>query len=125
MGSRFIFSFSENEYYFKTKKFNTILNSYKELGIRFAVDQLGVAHTSFLYLRDLDIDIVRFDSGYTKEDRLEESADIIKGFGYIAHTRGIRTWVKMIEEELQFNLAKELGVDYFQGKYLSQMKEIS
>ena len=125
VGSRLIFCFSENEYYFKTQKFNAILHSYKELGISFAVDHLGVLHSSFLYLRDLDIDIVRFDSSYTKEQRLKECADIIKGLGYIAHARGIQTWAKMIEEESQFDLAKELEIDYLQGKYLSHMKEES
>ena len=123
LGSRLVFCFSENEYYFKTQKFNTMLRAYKELGITFAVDHLGVLHSSFLYLRDLDIDIVRFDSSYTKEQRLEECADVIKGLGYIAHARGIKTWAKMIEEESQFDLAKELEIDYLQGKYLSHMEE--
>ena len=120
----FIFLFSENEYYFKTKKFNSVLESYKKLGIRFALDYLGMLHTSFLYLRDLYVDIVRFDSSYTKEDHLKESAEIIRGLGHIAHSKGVKTWVKMIENEEQFEFAKKLEVDYFQGKYLSQMKEM-
>jgi len=125
LASRLIFCFSENEYYYKTEKFNAILHSYKELGINFAVDHLGVLHSTFLYLRDLDIDIVRFDSSYTKEDHFKRSIDVIKGLSYIAHARGIKTWVKMIETESQFLLTKELEVDFIQGKYLSQMEEIS
>ena len=122
---RVIFLFSENEYYFKIKRFNALLDAYKKLGIGFALDHLGTLHTTFLYLRDLNIDFVRFDSNYTKEDHLMESAEIIRGFGHIAHSKGVKTWVKMIEDEEQFALAKKLEVDYFQGKYLSQMKEIS
>ena len=121
---RLIFIFSENEYYFKTKKFNTILDSYKKIGIRFAIDHLGVLHTSFLYLRDLNIDIVRFDGAYMKEDRLEESAKVVRGLGYIAHQKGVEIWLKMIETKSQYEFAKEMKADYFQGKYLSQVKEI-
>jgi len=56
---------------------------------------------------------------------LQKYSDIIKGLTIIAHARGIKTWVKMIETESQFLLAKELEVDFIQGKYLSQMEEIS
>ena len=122
-GEKLILCFSEQEYYFKTQKFNTMLRSYKELGITFGIDHLGVVHSSFLYLRDLDIDIVRFDSIYTKEGHMERYADIIRGLSYIAHAKGVKTWVKMIEESSQFELARELGIDYLQGKYLSQLKE--
>ncbi len=124
VGERLVLCFSEQEYYFKTQKFNTILHSYKKLGITFAVDHLGVLHSSFLYLRDLDIDIVRFDGTYTKEQHFEEYADVIRGLEYIAYAKGVKTWVKMIENEVQYRLAKELGIDYMQGKYLSQLKEI-
>ncbi len=124
LGSRLIFCFSENEYFYKTEKFNRLLQSYRDLGVNFALDHLGLLHTSFLYLRDLKIDIVRIDGSYTKDHYLEEFEEIVRGFVYMAHAKGVKSWVKMIEDESQFELAKKLGVDYFQGKYLSQLKEI-
>ena len=120
---RLILLFSEHEYYSKTQRFNTIIKSYKELGIELAVDHLGSEHASFLYLRDLDIDIVRFDSSYTKAQKITQCRPILEGFLVMAKKKGVRSWVKMIETKEQFTLMQELGVEYIQGKYLSQMEE--
>ncbi len=120
---RIIFLFSENEYFFRTEKFNAVLRSYKNLGIKMAVDKLGVLHSTFLYLRDLELDIVRFDSSYTKGEKLFDYEATIRGLDMIAKAKNIKTWVKMVETKKQFEKAKELGIDYIQGKYLSQMEE--
>lgn len=121
--NKIVFLFSENEYYSKTQKFNDLLHGYKNIGILSAVDRVGALHSSFLYLRDLDIDMIRYDSSYTKEEKFSQCEVAIKGLDLIAKKRSIKSWIKMIETKEQLDEAKEIGVDYFQGKYLSQLKE--
>ncbi len=123
IANRLVFLFSENEFYAKTQRFNAILQSYRKLGIELCIDRLGGIHSSFLYLRDLDVDMVRFESSYTKEEFFKVRKEIVKGCGYIAHTKGVKTWVKMIETKEQYELAKAIDIDYIQGKYLSQLQE--
>jgi len=122
--NRIILLFSENEYYPRIDKFNAILQQLKDLEIMIAVDRLGSLHTSFLYLRDLDIDIVRFDFFYTKDINEKVHKNILNGFNIMAHEKGIKTWIKMIENEDVKSLANELGVDYLQGKYLAPLEKI-
>lgn len=119
--NRVIFLLSENEYYSKIDKYNATLQSLRDIGVMIAVDRLGSIHTSFLYLRDLDIDIVRFDSFYTKEKNESKYKSVIEGFNTMAHQKGVKTWIKMIENEDTKKLAKELEVDYLQGKYLAPL----
>ena len=121
--NRIIFLLSENEYYPRIDKYNSTLQVLRDIGIKIAIDRLGSIHTSFLYLRDLDIDIVRFDSYYTKD--VNKYKNIIDGFNTMAHQKNIKTWIKMVENEDINRLSEELGIDYSQGKYLAPLEKIS
>ncbi|WP_297433192.1 GGDEF domain-containing protein [Sulfurimonas sp.] len=118
-----IFVLSEFEYYSHTQRYNSILHSLKKLGIKIAIDRLGSIHTSFLYLRELDIDIVRFDSYYSNDEKLKKNFNIVDGFVIMAHEKGVKTWIKNIQTQQSFELAKKVKVDYIQGKYLSELEQ--
>ncbi|MBN2781719.1 MAG: GGDEF domain-containing protein [Campylobacterales bacterium] len=118
--NKIMFILSEIEYFSNIDRYNTILNSLRELGIYIVLDRLGSLHTSFLYLRDLDVDVVRFDPFYTKD--IIKYQNIIEGFNTMAHLKGVKTWMKMVESEDSKKLVKAMGVDYLQGKYLSELE---
>ncbi|WP_304545211.1 EAL domain-containing protein [Sulfurimonas microaerophilic] len=118
-----IFVLYEMEYYSHTNRYNAIIQSLKEYNISIGIDRIGSIHTSFLYLRELDIDYIRFDTYYSRQDKLEKSRNIIEGFNAMAHDRGIKTWIKNIEVKDGYNLAKELNIDFIQGRYLSEVEK--
>ncbi|WP_324171766.1 GGDEF domain-containing protein [Sulfurimonas sp.] len=118
---KIIFLLNESHYYSQTFKYNKTLNSFRELGVKIAIDRLGAIHSSFIYLRDLDIDIVRFDSFYTKDIKSIKNRSTIEGFSLMAQERGIKTWVKMIETQDINEIVKDLKIDYTQGMYLAPM----
>ena len=117
-----IFVLSEFEYYSHTQRYNNILHSLKKLGIKIAIDRLGSIHTSFLYLRELNIDIVRFDSYYSNDEKLKKNFNIVDGFVIMAHEKGVKTWIKNIQTQQSYELVKKLKSDYVQGKYLSDLE---
>jgi len=121
--NRIIFILSETEYYPRIDKYNQTIQILRGIGIEIAIDRLGSIHTSFLYLRDLDIDIVRFDSYYTKEKHKNMFDNIIDGFNTMAHAKGVKTWIKMIENENVYNFVKKLNIDYMQGNYLAKNEQ--
>ena len=116
-----IFMLSEVEYYSHIQRYNSTLQSLKREGVKICIDRLGSLHTSFLYLRELDIDIVRFDSFYTKGSDNKKYNSIIEGLTVMAHSRGLKTWIKMIEEPEQKVFASEIDIDYLQGKELAPL----
>ena len=122
--NKIIFLLSENEYYPRTDKYNATLQILRDIGIKIAIDRLGSIHTSFLYLRDLNIDIVRFDSYYTKEINVNKYNSVISGFNTMAHEQGVKTWIKMVQNEDVNNFAHGLKIDYLQGKYLAKLEKI-
>jgi len=119
-----IFILSENEYYPRIDKYNYTLQILRDIGIKIVIDRLGSVHTSFLYLRDLDVDMVRFDSYYSKDTNESKHRAIIDGFNKMAHEKGLKTWIKMVGSEDVNNLSKELGIDYQQGKYLANLESM-
>ncbi len=121
---KLIFVLTETQYYSNIQKYRTNLNSLRQDGVKIAIDRLGSIHTSFLYLRDLDIDIVRFDNFYSKNITKEVNHSIIQGLNVTAHKQNIKTWIKNISNEDGFNISKKLEIDYIQGRFLSDLEEI-
>ena len=122
--NRLIFMTSEVEYYSHIDRYNSTLQTLRRDGIKIAIDRLGALHTSFLYLRDLDIDIVRFDPFYTKDLKNEKNKSMISGFNTMAQSTNVKTWLKMVEDkELQI-LAEDMGIDYIQGKALADLIKV-
>lgn len=121
---KIMFVLFEQEYYSYIDRYKYIIKSLKELGVLFAIDRVGSIHASFLYLRELDIDVIRFDTYYSHEDKLKKNRSIIEGFNLIADQKNIKSWIKNVEDEATLAIAKEINIDYIQGKYLSELQEI-
>ncbi len=122
---KIVFILSEIEYYSHIDRYNSILGSLKRIGVKIAIDRVGSLHSSFLYLRDLDIDIIRFDTFYTKDIKNKNYNSIIEGLNVMAHSKGVKTWMKMIENKEISEFAKKIGVDYRQGKELAELININ
>jgi len=121
-GKEIVFIMSEHEYYSFISRYNTIINSLQSKGVLFCVDKVGSYHSSFLYLRELNIDIIRYDTYYSNMDRIQEHRSIIDGFNLIAKEKKIKSWMKNLQTQESVDFAKELKIDYLQGKYLAELK---
>ena len=112
---------SETQYYSHIDRYNYTLGSLRKQGVKIALDKLGVLHTSYQYLRDLDIDIVRFDTLFTKSVNKKSYRSALEGFNTMAQKMGVKTWIKMLENEDTKAFAQEIGINYIQGNILSEV----
>jgi EAL domain-containing protein (putative c-di-GMP-specific phosphodiesterase class I) len=93
----------------------------KSLGCCFALDDFGVGFTSFVYLKEMNVDYIKIDGSFIKRllgdrnDRL-----FVKAMTDVAKGMGIKTVAEMAECEETLRLLKELGVDYAQGYLISK-----
>jgi len=119
-----MFILFEMEYYSYVNRYNSIINVLKEYGVLFCIDRVASIHASFLYMRELNIDVIRFDTYYSNQEKLEKNRSIIEGFNLIAAEKGIKSWIRNIEDRDTFELANDLKIDYLQGRYLNELHKI-
>ncbi len=66
---------------------------------------------------------MRFDSSYTKDiDKLKYKS-ILNGFNNMAHVCGVKTWIKMVENQEIMDFIQSSDIDYIQGKALSLLEK--
>ncbi len=121
---RIILLIYEIDFYTNVKYFNKIIQNIRAIGALVVIDRLCEYHSSFLYLREIAVDMVRFDSKYSKKLNQYSYKAILKGVKLITDELNIITWIKMIENEETFKQIKDINIDIFQGRYLEGMKEI-
>lgn len=120
---KLIFIISENEYYQQIDRFNNILQELRELGIKIAIDRVGLLNTSFLYFKNLKVDMIRFSSSLVKDIDDGKNLIIIDGFCKMAKSVEVFSWVKLVEDEQRYKKLEKVGLDFFQGKFLANIKE--
>ena len=118
---RILFILGENEYYNQIRRYNELLQSYRRMGILIALDRLGIYQTTLLYLKELQVDLVRFDQRYGKQIKEKGYQSLLRGLTISAQQLGVKTWVKMIEDYEAKEIADMVGVDFLQGNYLGKI----
>lgn len=109
--------FEEKEYCHQLERFAHQIAHYRKAGYKIALDRLGGYHTTLLYLKELEVDIVRFDSLYTRHIKEPGYQNIIQGLNLSAHLCGAQTWMSMIEDVSTDNIVQSLKINYRQGNY--------
>ncbi|MEK7828742.1 MAG: GGDEF and EAL domain-containing protein, partial [Deltaproteobacteria bacterium] len=88
----------------------------KSIGCHFSLDDFGVGFTSFIYLREMDVDYVKIDGAFIKNLHKEYRDQLfVKAISDVAKGMGIKTIAEFVENEEIIKFLKRLGVGYAQG----------
>lgn len=93
----------------------------KQLGCRFALDDFGSGFSSFAYLRQLPVDIVKIDGAFIQN--LASSAEdqlFVKALTDVARGLGKTTVAEFVENAATLVLLESFGVDYAQGFHIGR-----
>lgn len=118
---RITLMFEEKEYCHQIERFKQQLSQYRRVGYKIALDRLGGYHTTMLYLKEMDIDMVRFDPMYSRHIKEQGYQNILQGLNLSAHLCGAETWLGMIEDAHADSIAQSLKINYRQGNYLGKI----
>ena len=114
---KIIIMFDEKEYCHQVKRFKEQIAQYRAVGYKIALDKYGMNHTTMMYLKELDVDFIRFDVLYTRHIREEKYQNILQGLNITAHLCGAATWMHMIEDAESDKIIQGLKVNYRQGNF--------
>ncbi len=94
----------------------TFIDTLKDMGCTFALDDFGSGLSSFGYLSSLPVDYIKID-GYFSSELVNNPVNysIIESINHIGHVMGLKTIAESVENEAILNELKACGVDYVQG----------
>lgn len=101
------------------------MRTLSEFGCRFSLDDFGSGLSSFAYLKNLKVDVLKIDGMFVK-DMLTDPIDfeMVKSINDIGHVMGLETIAEFVESDDIAEKLREIGVDYAQGYALGEPEPI-
>lgn len=105
----------------------TLLENMRRLldfGVSFSLDDFGNGQSNLNYVVDMPVQIVKFDRDMTRAYFESEKAKLIlRATMNMIHEMHLEIVSEGVETKEQFDVLKELGIDYIQGYYFSKPLE--
>ena len=95
------------------------INALSEFGCKFALDNFGSGLSSFAYLKNLKVDVLKINGAFVK-DILDDPLDfeMIRSINDIGHVMGLEIVAECVESGEIADKLRDIGVDYAQGSAL-------
>ena len=93
-----------------------MIQTLRELGCKFALDDFGSGLSSFAYLKTLPVDFLKIDGTFVRGigDDVTDQA-MVRSINEIGHVMGKQTIAECVESETALQQLKAIGVDFVQG----------
>lgn len=94
----------------------SFMQSLRELGSVFALDDFGAGFTSYAYLKALPIRYLKIDGSFVRKLETEPvDRALVESINHIGHVLGLETIAEWAETTQVIETLRAIGVDYAQG----------
>ena len=117
--SNFMFEITETAALEDLSAARELMETIRKLGCSFTLDDFGVGFSSFYYIRQLPIDVVKIDGSFIRN--LADSPDdqiLVKALCDVARGFGKKTTAEFVENAATFSLLEKMQIDYAQGFFI-------
>jgi EAL domain-containing protein (putative c-di-GMP-specific phosphodiesterase class I) len=98
----------------------------RAVGCKVALDDFGVGMSSFAYLKNLPVDIIKIDGGFVRDMLTDPvSHAMVRAVTDIGHQLGLEVVAEWVADETTVQALTALGVDRAQGFKLHQPELVS
>jgi diguanylate cyclase (GGDEF)-like protein/PAS domain S-box-containing protein len=114
--SNFMFEITETAALEDLPAARELMEMIKKLGCSFTLDDFGVGFSSFYYIRQLPIDVVKIDGSFIRN--LADSPDdqiLVQALCDVARGFGKKTTAEFVENAATFSVLEKMQIDYAQG----------
>ncbi|MEM9483831.1 MAG: EAL domain-containing protein [Cyanobacteria bacterium P01_F01_bin.116] len=107
------------------KKAVELIQTLKQIGCHFALDDFGSGMSSFSYLKHLPVDYLKIDGHFVREAPTDEVLSaMLQSINNIGHIMGLETIAEYVEDMTVLEEVRSLGIDYVQGYAISYPKPL-
>ncbi len=98
----------------------SILNQFKQMGIRLSIDDFGTGYSSLSYLKRFPFDVLKIDKSFIHDitDDPDDRA-LCDAIIAMAHSLGLSIIGEGVENKEQYSFLSQRGVETVQGYYVS------
>jgi EAL domain-containing protein (putative c-di-GMP-specific phosphodiesterase class I) len=102
-----------------------LVSRLRALGCKVALDDFGAGMSSFGYLKNLELDMVKIDGSFVQgleHDRMSQS--IVRAVTEIGHQQGLAVVAEWVSSPSMLGVLRDMGVDYAQGFALHEPERV-
>ena len=92
------------------------IQTLREMGCRFSLDDFGSGLASFAYLKNLQVDFLKIDGLFIKgisSNAIDKA--MVESINHVGQMMGLATIAEFVEDEASLAMVKAIGIDYAQG----------
>lgn len=121
IASRVIFELLESEGIESFDAVNDFIKELKKTGAKVAIDDFGSGYSNFVYLSELNVDIIKIDGSLIKNiDHDRQSQIIVETIIKFANQLNIKTVAEFVHSESVRQKVIDMGIDYIQGYHVGK-----
>jgi diguanylate cyclase (GGDEF)-like protein/PAS domain S-box-containing protein len=92
------------------------INSIKQLGAKFSLDDFGTGLSSFSYLKRFPVDYLKIDGEFVR-DIIENDTSFVfvRSMTEVGHSLNMKVIAEFVESDSMFDRLREANIDYIQG----------
>ena len=97
------------------------MQTLKNLGCKFSLDDFGSGLSSFTYLKNLPVDYLKIDGQFIRNvaaDAVDES--MVRAINQVGKAMGIETIAERVETREVLDKLSELGIEFAQGYFIAR-----
>ncbi|CAM4178510.1 bifunctional diguanylate cyclase/phosphodiesterase [Vreelandella rituensis] len=119
--SRIVFELTERETVSNLKLLEQFVLDLKMQGFSFAIDDFGSGFSSFHYLKQFPIDVIKIEGEFIRNMLTDDKyMAFVKSIVTLAKSLKVATIAEFIEDQDVLDAVAELGIDYGQGYHLGR-----
>ncbi|HHJ15818.1 MAG TPA: bifunctional diguanylate cyclase/phosphodiesterase [Gammaproteobacteria bacterium] len=119
--SKLCFEVTETAAISNLKQATGFIDAVRATGCYFALDDFGSGLSSYAYLRNLPVDIVKIDGTFVRNIATNDiDRMMVKSICEIVKLMGKQTTAEYVEDAAAFSVLQAIGVDFVQGYHLGR-----
>ncbi|MDJ0778284.1 MAG: EAL domain-containing protein [Gammaproteobacteria bacterium] len=92
------------------------INSIRDLGARFSLDDFGTGLSSFSYLKQFPVDYLKIDGEFVRDITDDDKSYVfVRSMTEVGHSLDMKVIAEFVESDTMFDLLRKANVDYIQG----------